>query len=646
MGNANTNIKKNVNNEYSNDLLFRTVNKISSDLILNTNNEDLLQFMNPEYCDKIINLTSNILHGNFTKNQLNIINNKIIKKNNKKPVDEFIQNLKDIDDSIYDSEIYKKKIDICEEIAIYYVKIVHIFSAIKIVIDTDDSICNKTKKFKYKKNKGEVYQQDIVNKNVFDTTISADICSKDESTKDKSSKDKSSKDIKTEKTLKNENGIPELENLFKDKYIPEREEFVMSEKQKKEYEKALSEFYKSYTGSMEGRDKYKRFSDIPVLKYKSVELCKKMKDKSKSRLIGNSKNDNIVNFANHLATIMNNSRMFDKKLIEILNYLFIPNENGKDYVINENISFDDIDEIIEEVRENIMKLYITCDKDYRKGIKLFEKILLDKNIELAEKRLKFNKNFNTNVNANDYYKKKEEEDKEKKIDEDEDKEKAEEDNIKKLTAEEKDIEQYMKKINKKYEEKNKELLDKEQREQDKIDNEDKNLKKIMKDIAEAGTMTLEQFKAKVADGTYEITPQSYELIANALSDMDEQVIREKKNELEELMKRTYNKNLCPFGHELYQGKYTKTDNNPYVCDICNRDIKPGDKMFFCDDKNCDFDMHFYHGENDQDNIDAIANGYYNIYKGLKNIEKDENNKKEHMSKENNMLSELNELNEL
>ena len=36
MGNANSN-KKNEKNEYSNDLLFRTVNKISSDLILNTN---------------------------------------------------------------------------------------------------------------------------------------------------------------------------------------------------------------------------------------------------------------------------------------------------------------------------------------------------------------------------------------------------------------------------------------------------------------------------------------------------------------------------------------------------------------------------------------------------------------------------------
>ena len=605
MGNANTNIKKNVNNEYSNDLLFRTVNKISSDLILNTNNEDLLQFMNPEYCDKIINLTSNILYDNFTKNQLNIINNKIIKKNNKKPVDEFIQNLKDIDDSIYDSEIYKKKNDICEEIAIYYVKIVHIFSAIKIVIDTDDSICNKTKKFKYDKiNKG---------KNAFDTTISADICSKD-----KSSKDKSSKDIKTEETLKNENGIPELENLFKDKYIPEREEFVMSEKQKKEYEKALSKFYKSYTGSMEGRDKYKRFSDIPVLKYKSVELCKKMKDKSKSRLIGNSKNDNIVNFANHLATIMNNSRMFDKKLIEILNYLFIPNENGKDYVINENISFDDIDEIIENVRENIMDLYITCDEDYRKGIKLFEKILLDKNIELAEKRLKPNKNFDKNVNINNYYKKKEEEDKEKKIDEDEDKEKAEEDDIKKLTAEEKDLEQYMAKQEKKWKENNKELLDKEQREQDEIDNEDKNLKKIMKDIDEA------------ADAAF----TKYDLNDIAAREALERGAKER------LMFQLFQAEKCPFGHKLKKIPVEEKDNEGF-CDICDDEINIGDHSITCVEcrtNGVKFDIC-----EDLHSAESLGKRYIQF---SEHIEKDENNKKKHMSKENNSLIKFNQLNEL
>jgi len=143
--------------------------------------------------------------------------------------------------------------------------------------------------------------------------------------------------------------------------MPETKKFVMSEKQKKIYDSDVSKFYKSYTGD-DKPDEIKRFSDIPVLKYKSIEICEKMKDKSKSKLKGNSKNNNIVNFANHLANIMNNSRKFDKNLIIILNYLFIPDENNVDYIINDNLSFDDINEIIEKVRKIIMELYIVCDK--------------------------------------------------------------------------------------------------------------------------------------------------------------------------------------------------------------------------------------------------------------------------------------------
>jgi len=388
MGNATSkkdlkkDLEEGLEREFSSDLLFRKINKISSDLILNSNNDDLLQFMDPEYCNKIINITANILNENFTKNQIKIINNKII-NNKKNSVEILFENLKSINDSTYDENISNKKKKICEQIATYYVKIVHIFSAIKNVIDEDNPICNKTKKFQYDKDE---------KKKEFDVTVSADICNKKGG----------SPEIKKIRTLTAENGIPELENLYKDKYIPETEKFVMSEKQKKLYDSDVSKFYKSYTGNNKPEE-IKRFSDIPVLQYKSVEICKKMKEKSESKLKGNSKNNNLINFANHLANIMNNSRKFDKNLIEILDYLFIPDKNGIDYMINEDLSLEDIDNIIENVRKIIMELYIVCDKDYRKGIKLFENILLDKNIELAEKRLKNNNDYYKDKN-NNYYK--------------------------------------------------------------------------------------------------------------------------------------------------------------------------------------------------------------------------------------------------
>ena len=236
MGNTSSTGKKNdIKKEFSEKLLFRTVNKISSDLILNTNNVDLLKFMNPEHCNIIINLTSNILNDNFTKNQLRIINNKIKKNSGSKEdstkedstkvdsikvdstkVDSIKVDSINIDEKTYQN--YTKKNDICKEIAIYYVKIVHIFSAISIIIDKENPICNKTDKFTYEKSEK--------NKD-FDISVSAKICGGGEP-----------------KKLISDNGIPELENLYKDEYIHEKKEFVMSDKQKKNMTKMLKHFTK------------------------------------------------------------------------------------------------------------------------------------------------------------------------------------------------------------------------------------------------------------------------------------------------------------------------------------------------------------------------------------------------------------------
>jgi len=568
MGNATSNTK-NSENDFSDKLLFRTINKISSDLILNSNNDDLLKFMEPEHCNKIINITSNILNENFTKNQLKIINNKI-KKNNKKSVESFIQNLKSINDTVYDKNINEKKYNICKEIATYYVKIVHIFSAIKNVIDKDEPICNKTNKFKYEKDE---------KKSEFDVTISADICSK--------------KHRSTEKTLSNENGIPELENLYKDEYMPETKKFVMSEKQKKIYDSDVSKFYKSYTGD-DKPDEIKRFSDIPVLKYKSIEICEKMKDKSKSKLKGNSKNNNIVNFANHLANIMNNSRKFDKNLIIILNYLFIPDENNVDYIINDNLSFDDINEIIEKVRKIIMELYIVCDKDYREGIKLFEKILLDKNIELAEKRLK---------NTNKKYYNKFEENYQKNYQENYQENKEKDDIVYRQEKEfnrERDIKDMVDNV---LEKENDYLLEKEKENIEKEKKEEEENKKRENDL------DIDNKSMKYIEENYDFSDVN-KILNTGIEKITKKIIEK------------YENNLCPSGHKLIDGKCI---DDCGICDICNKNIKIGENSYFC--QKCDFDVcNQQHDEND------IVEAY------LKQ-QKNEN----HMSIKKNTLKELNKI---
>jgi len=304
--------------------------------------------------------------------------------------------------------------------------------------------------------------------------------------------------------------------------------------------------------------------------------------------------------------------MFDNNLIDILNYLFIPNDSGKDYIINENISFNEVDKIIEKVRKIIMDLYISCDKDYRKGIKLFEEILLDKNIELAENRIKNeNENEKYNTNKNDYYKKKEEEDNKKKEDEDE--------------KEERKIEDYFKQ----FKEKNKELLDKEQREQDKIDNEDKNIIKRNKAIEEAGDH-LDKYNLPVP-------------IKKDINQMLKEKEKEEKDKLEKKIQKLINfffSGVCPKEHTLIRGE---CQNDCGACDICNKDINIGEMSFTCE--TCeDFDVcnSKYHDEYD------IAKAYLKLSKSDNNEEDIpiKNNTDEHMSMENNSLSELNQLNQL
>ena len=189
----------------------------------------------------------------------------------------------------------------------------------------------------------------------------------------------------------NEIGIPELEKLYLNKYDPKLGKFVMDEENKKKYLEDVKTFYKIYTNK-EWDGKTKKFSDIPIYEYKPISFCEKIK--ATAVLEGNKKNENIKDFANQLALIMNNSYNYDKKLIKILNELFVFNENGEKLRINLQLKKKDLDEKYEEVRNIIFNIYKNCEMDYQKTISLFQKIVLDSQIKISDEII--------NNDANDY----------------------------------------------------------------------------------------------------------------------------------------------------------------------------------------------------------------------------------------------------
>ena len=115
---------------------------------------------------------------------------------------------------------YKK---ICHNIAIFYTKIAHLYSAIYKVVG-EQSICALKKDIhSLKTRKNNNAENDLI-------YIKSNYCNKN-------------KILKTD-FLNDEIGIPELEELYKDMFNEETREFYMSEEQKENIEKMLIYFIK------------------------------------------------------------------------------------------------------------------------------------------------------------------------------------------------------------------------------------------------------------------------------------------------------------------------------------------------------------------------------------------------------------------
>ena len=285
-------------------------------------------------------------------------------------------------------EEHQTKHEICESIAVYYVKIAHIYAAIVKIIDFD-------KKGFCSKKHNEFFIENIVdkkyNKKVDKIKIKSNYCNTIKKSKKKFKKNINKPDFD------NEIGIPELEKLYLNKYDTMLGKFVMDEENKKKYLEDVKTFYKIYTNK-EWDGKTKKFSDIPIYEYKPISFCEKKK--ATAVLEGNKKNENIKDFANQLALIMNNSYNYDKKLIKILNELFVFNENGEKLRINLQLKKKDLDEKYEEVRNIIFNIYKNCEMDYQKTISLFQKIVLDSQIKISDEIINNDSSDYSNIPQN------------------------------------------------------------------------------------------------------------------------------------------------------------------------------------------------------------------------------------------------------
>jgi hypothetical protein len=375
------------------------INRIASSYILTQNFKDLTNLSDPNYCNKLVLLTSKIFEKNLNDIEIQYLAQRV--------KDGVVSNIMTKDNVYYFNKDNLNNLGVknpttkrrlCIGIAKFYIKISHLFAAI---VKTINPVYSYTD-YQGNLNKFNLLTKDKIPPNVDVKIKNFNICSErinslvnynnynvDNNTmvyvKPKFCDMNRLPGSNDTKKLMDEPGIPELKNLYLDKYDFDTGLFKgMSDNMKKIYSDDVELFYKVFTGNDKipmdnnGNKTIKNFNDIPLKDFHNSKGCQKEQLYTK-KYKGTLKEKLFSNYANHIKTMMSNTTTNRDKLISTLDKIFVyyknPISKDVEIIINPELNDKKLDIIISETRKTIVDLYIQCEKDYITGLEIFESIV-------------------------------------------------------------------------------------------------------------------------------------------------------------------------------------------------------------------------------------------------------------------------------
>ena len=202
-------------------------------------------------------------------------------------------------------------------------------------------------------------------------------------------------DIIETMSLADEPGILSLENLYKDVMEIETEganvkgKFVMSKKSENEYKKDLKDFYNAFVPAGNDFNSINKFSDIKLKDFTTSKVCNDKDDNNikvnwGSSIVGDArkKEDSLfVEYGQHFKTMISHVKEREEELIGYLHDLFeFKLDNDVPIKIKGGLTEDKLNkEIMPKVMKTIKTMYIECEKDFQKGIGIYNQIYKKRN---------------------------------------------------------------------------------------------------------------------------------------------------------------------------------------------------------------------------------------------------------------------------
>ena len=372
--------------------LLKEINEISAGYISKMQDSDIYNLSNAADCNNLMILTADIIAKKLNKLDVEYLANTIENGDKKTTQDtaEVIFWSKDKLHGIGEEDIEKKQ-QLCLGIAKFYIKIAHLFAAIKQAIDPKvvDITGNEVVNPSFNKETARiVVGKNICNErltNLINNTNINEIYTSDKKTPI-NIKPNFCDMNKTINNLSEYSEVQKLEQLYYDVYNDKTNKFdIMSDKMKKIYNKDLEEFYKAFTGDNKKPKNITSFKDIKLKQYNISEGCNGnimgLSDLYRNQYTSSSKNKLFKKYANNIRTMQENAYKYHMELLNILRELFISySEDGKKHItINPELMkgkpYVKLQELIEKTRGIIVALYTKCEQDFEKGLLIFEEIV-------------------------------------------------------------------------------------------------------------------------------------------------------------------------------------------------------------------------------------------------------------------------------
>ena len=194
-------------------------------------------------------------------------------------------------------------------------------------------------------------------------------------------------------------GFAELSRLYFDRYNSSKKRFDrMSKESENEKKRNVALLYTLFTGDKNPPKDIKSFRDIPLHSFADTIECDNPNSALNMTYIGTTKDKLFVEYVEQIKKMIYQSNMIRNSLLEIIDRVFVPVRDGDGvetktdtkpkFTINPKLSANDLNDCIDDSRKIILRLYVTCEKDFIKALKILQGIIEAQILETSKRQVR------------------------------------------------------------------------------------------------------------------------------------------------------------------------------------------------------------------------------------------------------------------